>query len=75
MDIIDKIDLIIEGTFTVEEFDEVKNKVSKKLFKVVEILMKGGARVFKLRPLEGKATASDEFDVENKKFFKEYVSA
>ena len=75
MDIIDKIDLVIEGTFTVEEFDEVKNKASKKLFKVVEILMKGSARVFRLRPLEGKATASDEFDVENKKFFKEYVAA
>ena len=75
MDITEKIDLMLGEAFDVEEFDDVKQKASKKLFKVVEILMKGGARVFKLRPLEGKATASDEFDVDNKKFFKEYVAA
>ena len=74
MDITEKIDLMLGEAFTVDEFDEVKNK-AKKLFKVVEILMKGSARVFKLRPLEKGSTASDEFDVENKKFFKEYVAA
>jgi hypothetical protein len=75
MDITEKMEIMLGEAFDVEEFDDVKSKASKKLFKVVEILMKGGARVFKLRPLEGKATASDEFDVENKKFFKEYVAA
>ena len=75
MDIVEKIDLVLGEAFDVEEFDEVKQKASKKLFKVVEIIIKAGARGFRLRPLDGKSKASDEFNVDNKKFFKEYVAA
>lgn len=66
---------LIEEAFTVEEFDEVVKKVSKKLFRVVEIIVKDSTRVFMLRPLDGKAKASDEFSVDNQKFFKEYQAA
>ena len=75
MDITEKIDLMLGEAFTVEEFDDVKNKASKKLFKVVEIESKGRTRTFVLRPLEkGKNTAENEFRVVDTEFFKEYTA-
>lgn len=74
MDILDKIDNVLNEQ--IEEFDEVTHKATKKLYKVVEIETKGGARVYTLRPLEkGKNTSENEFKVDTKTITKEYVAA
>lgn len=75
MDIIDKINLVTEGIFPVEEFMEVKQKGSKKLYKVVEIEKDGSTRTFILKSLEKGNKDKEGLRVVDKEFFKKYEEA
>ena len=57
----------------VEIFDDVKKKATKEIFKVVDIIVKGGQRIFRLAPVGQKG--AKEFDVDNQTFNKEFIVA
>ena len=56
----------------VDIFDDVIKKATKEIFKVVDIIVRGGQRIFRLAPV-GKKNAK-EFDIDNRTFNKEFVA-
>lgn len=75
MDILEKMEIALDEAFTVEEFDEVKEKGSKKLYKVVEIEKSGSVRTFILKSLEKGNKDKEGLRVVDKEFFKKYEEA
>ena len=54
-------------------FDDIKKKATKEVFKVIDIIVRGGQRIFRLAPVGQKD--AKEFEVSNKIFNKEFVVA